>query len=1473
MILRSCSRHALFALTLLCAVPTTASADLNITEFLAKNADVITDEDGDYSDYIELFNSGPSAVDLDGYYLTDDSGALTKFRLPAVTLDADDFLLVFASGKNRAVPGSELHSNFSLASAGDYLALVEPDGATVVQDFGPSLPEQFENTPYGLMQTGDTTSSVFLNTGAACSWLVPTSDIGASWRNQGFDDSSWDNATTGIGYENGSGYQALFGVNGDVGNEMSGITSTVYIRIPFQVPDPSSVSELTLKMKYDDGFIAYLNGVRVGDGNGPASPTWQSTATSDNPDGNATSFEDVDITAFANLLQDGANMLAIHGLNGDNESSDVLQLPEIHAVRLTNPTIGGPGYLATPSPGFSNGDTFGGFVSDTNFSVNRGFYKAAFDVEISTITPGASIRYTLDGSEPSEVIGTLYSGPITISRTSPLRAIAYMTGAISSNVDTQTYIFVDDVVRQDANYSIDVAGLPSSWDGQSPDYGMDSDVVNNGAHSQTIRNDLKTVPTLSIAMEADDMFGGSGIYSNPGNSGSSWERPTSLELIDPANPDGINDFQVNCGIRIQGGAFRSFGLTLKKSFRVLFKGDYGPTKLRYEMFGPDVVDSFDTLTFRMESNDGYQWGNRTNVQYARDEFGRRSQLAMGWPSGHGRYLHIYINGVYWGLYNVIERPDASFGAAYFGADKDNWDGINSGSAINEGSTAPWNTMIGLVDDITSAGNETARTAAFMRAQGKKPDGSNDTNQEDYIDVDNFIDYLLVNWYMGNSDWPFKNYYCGRERGPGSEGFKFFMWDAEWALFLNSNSDRTGDFRGVAAPQEHLRKSLEYRVRFGDRTHRALFNNGAMTNQVCVDRWNELTADHTSILVPELARWGDQHGTLRTIQNWTNESNNIKNNWLATRESAFLNHLKNANLYPDVDAPIFSRHGGSVSQNTPVTMSTDASSIYFTADGTDPRLSGGGINPAAQVAAFGGGDPTDMTFMGSGHSWKYLDDGSNQGTAWRASEFDDNSWAVGPSELGYGEAGIATELSFGGNSANKQATTYFRTTVDIPSPGTYDHILIRLRYDDGASVYVNGAEIVRTTNLAANAAFDAYTSNNVSDEGNFKEFEIPTGDFLPGVNTIAVEVHQGSGGSSDMRMDMILRGVVSVGGGANVSDPIFFSGLTLLKARSYSSGSGEWSALNEAWFTIDTEPADSSNLVVSEFHYHPADPVTPAELTISGDRDDYEFVEMMNIGTGTLDLSGVLFRDGITFEFPQFTMLGVGERLLVVRNQAAFEARYGTGQPVAGVYGGRLSNDGEQVIITSTETGEIQSFVYNDQLPWPVAADGLGSSLVLVDPLSNPDHADTANWQASLQFGGSPGNEESGQTYAQWSVDSGVGAPGENPDGDSLDNFSEFGFGGLPLDATSSPLPTVDIQMIGEQEYGTITFRQNLSAAGVTFTAEMSGDLATWTPLSGAELVEIADNGDGTADVTYRTPMPVTSPGMIRSYLRVRLIAP
>ena len=162
----------------------------------------------------------------------------------------------------------------------------------------------------------------------------------------------------------------------------------------------------------------------------------------------------------------------------------------------------------------------------------------------------------------------------------------------------------------------------------------------------------------------------------------------------------------------------------------------------------------------------------------------------------------------------------------------------------------------------------------------------------------------------------------------------------------------------------------------------------------------------------------------------------------------------------------------------------------------------------------------------------------------------------------------------------------------------------------------------------------------------------------GANTIAVEIHQASGSSSDIRFDMILRGETSQGGGNNLSAPLFFKEPTILKARSYNTDNKEWSALNESLFTIDGVLVDASNLVVSELHYHPANPTTPAELAESSDRDDFEFLEFLNIGRAALDLTGIRFEAGITFAFPDNTVLKAGKRLLLIRNRAAFEARYG-----------------------------------------------------------------------------------------------------------------------------------------------------------------------------------------------------------------------
>jgi hypothetical protein len=329
------------ALILLILNPGSSSADIIITEFMASNNSVIDDEDGDSSDWIEIYNTGPAIVNLDGFYLTDDQTDLTKWRIPNVTIAVEDFLIVFASAKDRDDPDSELHTNFRLSASGDYVGLIDSDGTTVLSEFGPDFPEQFEDVSYGLEQTGNTTSITFLQSGADCRRVVPTGSLGLAWTSQGFDDASWPAATTGIGYENSSGYEALFGTNGDVGAQMSGINTSAYIRIPFDVADSTGLIGLTLDMKYDDGFIAYLNGVRIASSNGPQSADWNTGASGSNDDSAALLFEGFDIIAHAGSLQTGSNLLAVHGLNVSTTSSDFLIVPQIRAVRISDPSVGG----------------------------------------------------------------------------------------------------------------------------------------------------------------------------------------------------------------------------------------------------------------------------------------------------------------------------------------------------------------------------------------------------------------------------------------------------------------------------------------------------------------------------------------------------------------------------------------------------------------------------------------------------------------------------------------------------------------------------------------------------------------------------------------------------------------------------------------------------------------------------------------------------------------------------------------------------------------------------------------------------------------------------------------------------------------------------------------------------------------------------------------------------------------------------
>ncbi|MEM7314839.1 MAG: lamin tail domain-containing protein [Planctomycetota bacterium] len=338
-----------------------------ITEFMASNGSTLLDEDGDSSDWIEIYNAGDESLDLAGWHLTDDADELSKWRFPLQQLDPGDFLVVFASDKDRALPNSELHTNFKLSRDGEYLALVQPDAGTVAFEFAPEYVEQQSDVSYGVAQ--QSAPEVLVDDDTSFRYIIPDdSSLALDWTQIGFDDAGWSLsegtslADDGLGYENTPSHYAPF-----IDTTITGGTVTLYARYEFDVTDPSEVDSLVYSAIYDDGFIAYLNGTRIEAQNAPQTPDFDSIATSSRGDLVVIdSYVDFDVSQYRDLLQTGNNVLAIHALNRPN-SSDMLFIPRLEGLN-TSVDVDAIGFLSEPTPGAVNSFTFDGFVDDVDFS-------------------------------------------------------------------------------------------------------------------------------------------------------------------------------------------------------------------------------------------------------------------------------------------------------------------------------------------------------------------------------------------------------------------------------------------------------------------------------------------------------------------------------------------------------------------------------------------------------------------------------------------------------------------------------------------------------------------------------------------------------------------------------------------------------------------------------------------------------------------------------------------------------------------------------------------------------------------------------------------------------------------------------------------------------------------------------------------------------------------------------------------------
>lgn len=619
-------------------------------------------------------------------------------------------------------------------------------------------------------------------------------------------------------------------------------------------------------------------------------------------------------------------------------------------------------FFNPPSPGLPNAGGFADFVGDTKFSVNRGFFDAPFDVTISTATAGATIRYTTNGTPPTATTGIVYTGPLNIRATTVLRAAAFKDGAQPSGVDTQTYLFLNDVIRQSPTGAAP-PGWPTSWGGNIVNYGMDPDIVDSVTYRDQVIPALKSLPSFCVVTDLKNLFDPStGIYANPGQDGRDWERPCSLELM---FPDGTKGFQVNAGIRMRGGFSRSTD-NPKHALRFFFRDDYGAAKLKYPLFGDAGTDEFDAFDLRTFQNYSWSFQGDSRGVFIRDQFSRDTQLAMGRQGERGNYYHLYINGQYWGLYNTCERPEAAYSATYYGGNKEDYDVIKTEAGpytINatDGNMDAWTRLY----NAAKAG--LTNNAAYFKLEARNADGTPNPAYENLLDIDNLIDYMLVILYGGNLDAPISNFlgntspnnwYGQRDRTGLHGGFRFSAHDSEHTL-LSVSEDRTGPFGTATSwalsksnPQyiwQQLSGNAEFRIRVADRAQKHFFNDGALTPAAARARFSARTNQIFSAVVAESARWGDSKTStpLTRNQHWLPAVNAILGPYMADRTATVVGQLRNRKLYPTVVAPTFGQHGGNVTNGFQVSISAPTGLLYYTTDGSDPRLLGGAGSQSAK----------------------------------------------------------------------------------------------------------------------------------------------------------------------------------------------------------------------------------------------------------------------------------------------------------------------------------------------------------------------------------------------------------------------------------------------------------------------------------------------------------------------------------------------
>jgi hypothetical protein len=771
-----------------------------INEVLMSNDFTNVDEDCHPNDWVELFNPTNASIDIGDWYLSDKGGSdRTKWTIPTgTTIGSGQFLVVWASAKNRTILASPLHTNFNY-SAGNYITNENPE---------PVYLSRYENST---LVTKD-----YLLAGSTANFGPQRPDVSFGR------------------------YPIATLVNGQWRTSLQ--TGYMVLPTPGTQLAPGKFSGLhniegALGFCLAPTFLGNAPGIYT-DTSSPSSP-------------------------------------------GDPEGGD-------------------PGIPASPP---------------------------TVSVTISAVS-GTAIHYTTNGATPSRY-SELYPGSFGTNRTLIVRAIAAKDGWLPSASVTRSFLFKEDILgtspqgttptdqqgARDADNKFigHLYNYPETTENIAYPmlYTMVASAVSSNRNA--ISTELSNVPIVSIVSSVPEFFQVStgGLYPNSGKTegggvdprGRNWERPCSFEIIEPGN---TTSKQANAAVLITGGSSILQSTTRKHNLRIKFDSTYGPEFLKYQLFPGWAQDEFYNFNLKNPTHDSWSntWSGdvRSPATYCNEAFIRDTHRAMGHDGPNTRWCQLFINGIYWGPYQIVERIDDRYMDAHFVTGT--YTVVKQNGEAVSGDYSEWQSLINLVDNFVTTPSA-GKPALYQQITA-------------LVDVDNYIDYLIANTYGQNGDWPGSNWRAAKLNAVGAK-WRFFIWDAEWTCRQGEQTASPVSIldiaEGPAVLHSYMKDYQPYRDAFSLRLNRAFkvigadAGSGSLIVATAKSRFQTTMGRFDDVIYSESARWGYMAKAIpftksdpsylpgnTELGDWDRSTNYILNTWLPQRQAPFLNAYQAAGLY-------------------------------------------------------------------------------------------------------------------------------------------------------------------------------------------------------------------------------------------------------------------------------------------------------------------------------------------------------------------------------------------------------------------------------------------------------------------------------------------------------------------------------------------------------------------------------------------------